>query len=176
MTLIPGWWSGGRGWQGWRRSQKERHLWTSHLFSSLPNFHLYLSLLNIIFLAEVITKVSILRNKAYIQSSLIMANTAMTAKIEGVQDIIDYKFSNPLILWEALQAAGSPVFSIGDRRLFDGNKRLAVLGDIVLDLALAEPWYQGTEPRGGHSVYYCRTHLLMVFRPLGPNQEYWHQR
>lgn len=83
-----------------------------------------------------------------------MANTTMTAKIEGVQDIIDYTFGNPLLLWEALQAAGSPVYSIGQRRLFDGNKRLAVLGDIVLDLALAEPWYQGTEPRGEHSALF----------------------
>jgi len=77
-----------------------------------------------------------------------MATAAMTTMIQGAQSVIDYNFNRPLLLWEALQAAGSPVHSIGDRRLPDGNKRLAILGDRVLELALADGWYEGTETRG----------------------------
>lgn len=77
-----------------------------------------------------------------------MATTAMTDMIAGAQVVINYNFNDPLILWEALQAAGSPVHSISGRRLLDGNKRLAILGDRVLELALAESWYKGSEARG----------------------------
>lgn len=76
-----------------------------------------------------------------------MSSAEMT-KIHRAQDIIGSTFKNPLLLWEALQAAGSPVQFIGTRRLPDGNKRLAIFGDRVLELVLSESWYQGTEPRG----------------------------
>ncbi len=81
-----------------------------------------------------------------------MATAAMTNMVNGAQEVIKYTFSDPLILWEALQATGSPVHSIGGRRLLDGNKRLAILGDRVLELALAEGWYEGTEARGTRDV------------------------
>ncbi len=81
-------------------------------------------------------------------SILIMATAAMTNMINGAQGVINYNFNDPLILWEALQAAGSPVHAINGRRLLDGNKRLAIVGDRVLELALAEGWYEGTEARG----------------------------
>ncbi len=72
----------------------------------------------------------------------------MAAKIQGVEDTILYYFNNSDILWEALQAAGSGVTSIGGRPLMDGNKRLAILGDAVLNVALIEEWYAGMEPKG----------------------------
>lgn len=71
----------------------------------------------------------------------------MMTSIHGVEDIIGYHFTNPSMIWEALQAAGSPVYVIGNRRLVDGNKRLALLGDTVLQLALAETWLDANEPR-----------------------------
>ena len=77
-----------------------------------------------------------------------MASNQMTIKIQGAQGILDYSFIDANLLWEALQEAGSSVLSIGGKRLLNGNKRLAVLGDIVLDLALAEDWYGGIEPQG----------------------------
>ena len=69
--------------------------------------------------------------------------------VQGVEEAIAYQFNDPTILWEALQAAGSSVFIINGRRLIDGNKRLALLGDAILKVALVEDWYSGVEPRGG---------------------------
>lgn len=77
-----------------------------------------------------------------------MANNGMMDNIHGVEQIIGYSFTDPWMIWEALQAAGSPVNIIGNRRLVDGNKRLALLGDTVLQLALAETWLNANEPRG----------------------------
>ncbi|KAK4692495.1 hypothetical protein P7C71_g4727, partial [Lecanoromycetidae sp. Uapishka_2] len=74
--------------------------------------------------------------------------SSMAAKIHGAEAIIGHTFANQLLLWEALQAAGSPVHMVGTRRLDNGNKRLAVLGDTVLQLALVEDWYEGNTPRG----------------------------
>lgn len=68
--------------------------------------------------------------------------------LQTVQDIIGYRFREQLILWEAMQAAGSNVRSAGDRVFVDGNKRLAVIGDTVLQLVLAERWYSGGSVRG----------------------------
>ena len=77
-----------------------------------------------------------------------MAEVDKMNRIHGVEAIIGYQFTEYSRIWEALQAAGSPVLFIGDRRIDCGNKRLAVLGDCVLDLALAEAWHEGTGPRG----------------------------
>ena len=71
-------------------------------------------------------------------------------RIHGVEAIIGYQFTEHSMIWEALQAAGSSVQVIGNRRIDGGNKRLAVLGDCVLDLALAEAWYEGIGPRGNN--------------------------
>ncbi len=75
-------------------------------------------------------------------------STQMAAKIQGVEDTILYYFNNSDILWEALQAAGSGVTSVGGRPLMDGNRRLAILGDAVLNVALIKEWYAGMEPKG----------------------------
>lgn len=77
-----------------------------------------------------------------------MASNDMMARIHGIEDVIGYHFTNPLLIWEALQAPGSNVVAIGGRRLADGNKRLAVLGDTVLQLAVAEDWFRGDESKG----------------------------
>ncbi len=66
----------------------------------------------------------------------------------GVESIIGYHFSDSMILWEALQAAGSTVRSAGTRRFPDGNKRLAVLGDTILKLVLVSEWYDSADVRG----------------------------
>lgn len=72
----------------------------------------------------------------------------MDTTLQAVQDIIGYQFRDRLILWEAMQAAGSNERSAGDRKFVDGNKRLAVIGDTVLQLVLAETWYRGGTARG----------------------------
>ena len=77
-----------------------------------------------------------------------MAANNMDTILDAVQDIIGYQFTERLILWEAMQAAGSTVRFAGGRELVDGNKRLAVIGDTVLQLVLAETWYGGSTSRG----------------------------
>ncbi|KAL9018230.1 MAG: hypothetical protein Q9185_004444 [Variospora sp. 1 TL-2023] len=75
--------------------------------------------------------------------NLIMSLTAkMERAVTGIQEIIGYTFNDPGLVWEAVSAAGS-FTSGGNRHFADGNKRLAVLGDTVLQLALAEHWYEG---------------------------------
>lgn len=77
-----------------------------------------------------------------------MATAVMTNMTRGVEKIIGYDFSDTVILWEALQAAGSTVHSAGTRRFPDGNRRLAVLGDTILKLVLVGEWYESADGRG----------------------------
>lgn len=77
-----------------------------------------------------------------------MAAYQISDMITGVQDIIGYNFADPLILWEALQAAGSGNTFAGNRRFPEGNKRLAVLGDTILQLVLVRDWYDTARVRG----------------------------
>ena len=77
-----------------------------------------------------------------------MAANDIDTNLVAVQDIIGYQFTERLILWEAMQAAGSMVRSAGGREFVDGNKRLAVIGDTVLQLVLAERWYGDGTSRG----------------------------
>ena len=72
----------------------------------------------------------------------------MTSAVQGVEGTINYHFAEPLILWEALQATGNGISSVGARSFTDGNMRLALVGDAILKLALLEEWYAGTESRG----------------------------
>lgn len=77
-----------------------------------------------------------------------MVTDKKTAAIEAVETLIQYKFKETELLWEALNTG--PVASLGQlaRPDGDGNKRLAVIGDSVLQLALAEDWYKGGTSRG----------------------------
>ncbi|KAL9630636.1 MAG: hypothetical protein Q9164_006320 [Protoblastenia rupestris] len=76
-----------------------------------------------------------------------MAQASRNASISGVERIIEYTFSDGLILWEALHAPGANTYDIGNRNLSNGNKRLALLGDTVLKTVLIEGWYTTTAPR-----------------------------
>lgn len=71
----------------------------------------------------------------------------MVDRVQRLQDIIGYSFEDPSIAFEAVSAAGAAITSVGYRSFPNGNKRLAVLGDTVLQLALAEGWYEGDEAR-----------------------------
>lgn len=75
----------------------------------------------------------------------------MASAVQSVQNIIGYTFNDSDLVREAISAAGS-IVAAGTRRFPNGNKRLAILGDTVLQLALAEEWYDGTEPRGRPTI------------------------
>ena len=85
----------------------------------------------------------------------------MVSTVARLQNIIGYKFKNAQLGWEAVQAPGSITragetvhartakdTAVGFERLPDGNRRLAVIGDTALRLALCEVWYLGDEVRG----------------------------
>lgn len=77
-----------------------------------------------------------------------MNHPSMLAKVEHCQQILGYQFQDRKLCWEALQMAGNGVRVAGSRSIPNGNKRLAVVGDFVLDLILSEAWYEGGEPEG----------------------------
>lgn len=89
-----------------------------------------------------------------------MALLRMAPTVRKVQSRIGYNFKHAPYLWEALQAPGSVVrtgeiegagtehHSRGFQRLPDGNRRLALLGDAILRLAIVEDWYKGEAVRG----------------------------
>jgi len=79
-----------------------------------------------------------------------MMSHEKTATIEAVESLIQYKFKDSALLWEALNT--KPVVTPGLPVPPEGNKRLAVIGDSVLQLALAEGWYKGNTSRGGSHV------------------------
>ncbi len=72
----------------------------------------------------------------------------MDSKVQAAMTIIGYTFNDPLIVWEALNAAGSNVMRAGGRVFLDGNKRLALLGDSILKSALLDDWYIIGQTRG----------------------------
>lgn len=76
-------------------------------------------------------------------------------KLERAESIIQYRPQKPqdYYLWEALQVAGSGHTRIAGRSAHDGNKRLAIVGDTAMSLALASPWYKKNETLG---LIYCR--------------------
>ena len=80
----------------------------------------------------------------------------MTQVVLALEKIIGYKFQNARLAWEALQAQGAIVHAdevsnaVGSqphgtqenfRQLRYGNKRLALIGDTALKLALIENWF-----------------------------------
>ncbi|KAJ8121871.1 hypothetical protein O1611_g9987 [Lasiodiplodia mahajangana] len=62
-------------------------------------------------------------------------------KIEMAQRLLNYKFENEDLLWEALQAPGSDVTTLNERLLAQGNKNLASVGDAVITLVIRHHCY-----------------------------------
>ena len=70
-----------------------------------------------------------------------MALSEKALRIHAVETLVQYRFHNRELLWEALQ--GPPTFVIPD-----GNKRLAIVGNAAIRLVLAEDWYPGKTSKG----------------------------
>lgn len=66
----------------------------------------------------------------------------------SVETILQYHFSNRGLLDEALLAAGASLSSKDVQGDAQGNKRLALLGDSVLQEVVLEPWYNSEESTG----------------------------
>jgi len=95
-----------------------------------------------------------------------MSSSQYQMKLERVEAIIGYHPQKPqeFYLWEALQVAGSGHTRIVGRSAYDGNKRLAIVGDTAMALALARPWYKKDETLGSSS---CRHRIFHVLTAKG---------
>ena len=74
-------------------------------------------------------------------------------KVRGAENLINYTMTDPLILWEALTLPGSWPPGLSSRKIFtEGNKRLALLGDTILQSVLLQEWYHTQKSRGLHPI------------------------
>ena len=72
----------------------------------------------------------------------------MERALTEVQRILQYDFVQPETLWEALQAPGSGITTIGTRRIYtDGNKRMALIGDSMAKTEVLKVWWATGLPR-----------------------------
>lgn len=75
-----------------------------------------------------------------------------TAHIRRCEQQLGYQFRNTSLLWQALhwneRMKSYPAAMRKESRLAVGNKRLALVGDRVLDLLLTLKWYHTWEDRG----------------------------
>lgn len=103
----------------------------------------------------------------------------MVNTVAKLQTLIGYKFKNAQLGWEAVQAPGSITRAgetlhartikdtpIGYETLPEGNKRLAVVGDTALRLALCEEWYLGDEARGKEEVVGSEHKVMRFAYPI----------
>ena len=78
----------------------------------------------------------------------------MDSLVEVLERKIDYTFQDKDIAKEALQLAGNGYTKIGTRYVTNGHKRLAVVGDNVIDMVLCFEWY-GSGKEEGDSDEVC---------------------
>ncbi|OOF93982.1 hypothetical protein ASPCADRAFT_209230 [Aspergillus carbonarius ITEM 5010] len=69
----------------------------------------------------------------------------LAERVDALQRIIGYTFTNQALLYEALHAAGGFYVSMAARR--DGHKDLAQVGDAVLRMTLTLDGYQARKTR-----------------------------
>jgi len=69
------------------------------------------------------------------------------AQQHDLEQKLGHVFADRTILLEALQAAGNGVLQLGERKIEDGNKRLAMVGDAILQLAILMDWFKDGESR-----------------------------
>ena len=109
----------------------------------------------------------------------------MVSTVAKLQAITGYKFKNAQLGWESVQAPGAITRTgetlhartvknpakVGFETLPDGNRRLAVVGDTALRLALCEDWYLGEEGRGKEKIswkwrYYAELYSFIALERL----------
>ncbi|EAT90239.1 hypothetical protein HBI56_046690 [Parastagonospora nodorum] len=70
---------------------------------------------------------------------------------KSIQDCVDYHFHDSTLLKEAFLASGAPISNKDIEGPVKGNKRLALVGDAVLRLAVLDEWFEsGTSTAEGH--------------------------
>ena len=79
-----------------------------------------------------------------------------------LEQLLKYTFADPTLLQEALQTKGNGITQIGERKIEEGNKRLALLGDSVLSVAFLTGWYEGVERR--RKFFFVFVELLISWK------------
>jgi ribonuclease-3 len=89
-----------------------------------------------------------------------MHNVQATA--ERIEAITSYKFTQKLLCAEAAQMASPQTAVIYDGSLIgvDNNRRLSILGDVVLAKALCARWYEARDDQSEHDMHSVLPHLL----------------
>ncbi|KAI1734338.1 ribonuclease III domain-containing protein [Xylaria scruposa] len=64
------------------------------------------------------------------------------SKIHMAQQILNYKFQNEDLLWEALQTPAASITVLNGLKLTQGNKGLAGVGDAVITLVIKRDFYR----------------------------------
>jgi hypothetical protein len=79
-------------------------------------------------------------------------------QIVRVESIIDYTFQKTerAYLWEALQVITPDRASVVGRSLKGGNKKLAIIGDAIMAVVLAEYWFSNNDSISGESHNFPR--------------------
>ncbi|KAF2832475.1 ribonuclease III [Ophiobolus disseminans] len=69
------------------------------------------------------------------------------AQFSACEAIINYTFTDKLLLLQALNATSLPISYAGKTHAFQKNDALAVLGDTRMDAVLCRWWWDMTSPR-----------------------------
>ena len=84
-------------------------------------------------------------------STVSAMTVTMNDKLCSAEAVTDCTFINLLIPWKSLQVTEFSVHHIENQLTSDRNKRLAMLNNAVLKLALMIVWYNGEECKGINS-------------------------
>jgi ribonuclease-3 len=68
--------------------------------------------------------------------------------LNSIQDRVDYHFHDSTLLKEAFLASGASVSSVDIEGPVKGNKRLALVSDAVLRLAVLDEWFESDTSTG----------------------------
>jgi ribonuclease-3 len=72
----------------------------------------------------------------------------MMNTFSSIEDGVDYHFHDPALLKEAFLAAGAAVTRADIEGPVKGNRRLALVGDAVLRLAVLDEWFESDTSTG----------------------------
>jgi ribonuclease-3 len=68
--------------------------------------------------------------------------------LNSIQDRVDYHFHDSTLLKDAFLASGASVSSVDIEGPVKGNKRLALVSDAVLRLAVLDEWFESDTSTG----------------------------
>jgi hypothetical protein len=77
----------------------------------------------------------------------VIMSSAQDVAVE-IQTTLNYQFNHVQPLLEALKAAGAGFSIQHARSAKDGNKRLAHVGNLALQMVISNAWYHADEERG----------------------------